>query len=421
MSFATQRWFVGLGAALVGVYTWLAITDDLTHRIPLFLFIVALAFVIYAVAVARVLRSRPVSIPVVVAVAIVSRLVLIPSAPDLSTDIYRYIWEGRMTWEGVNPFAVAPDDPRLTHLRDHNFESINHKDLATIYPPLAQGVFALAAKPRPGVTAMKLWLTLFEVGTIFLLLQWLPLLGRPPEYSLLYAWNPIAIVETARAGHVDAIGVFFVVLAALLWTRQRNQAGFAALAFSVLSKYFSLALVPFFALRTRYWKAVMLLPLLVVAAYLPFASAGEGLFASLQLYSRDWQFNGLPYRLMQLAGLPGDWIRLVLVGALAVLVLWWARRDDEIVDYAFHIFGATLLLVPTLYPWYVLWMVPWLCVRPNPAWILFTGLVFITYVVWIDYNAAGTWFLQPWVYVVEYLPFYALLGWQLVRRHRRTA
>jgi hypothetical protein len=420
-----DRWYLGgLGVAIVGVFATLAAFDDLDHRVPVFLALSAAVFVLYAAAVRLVLRRGARAARsglVIVAIAVAARLVLLPAAPDMSADIYRYLWEGRVVSHGHNPFAHAPDAPELESLRDANSLRVQHSHMATIYPPAAQAVFALAARIRPALWVQKLLFVLFDVATVLVLIPLLRLRGIDPLRSVIYAWNPLVIFETAHSGHVDAVGVFAMVLGLWLVLRARPAWGSVALALSFLTKFVTVMLAPFYLVRRAYWPWLLLAVALVVIAYLPFAGAGMKLFTSLRVYALEWRFNGLAYEM-----LTGVWhdalpARRLFAAAVVLFAFFHAVRQRDVLRYAFLVVGFALLLAPTLYPWYVLWIVPFLCVFPNRAWILFTGLVFVSYWVWVVYHRTGEWALPPAVYAIEYAPFLALLALDAWSARRRAA
>ncbi|HXV14152.1 MAG TPA: glycosyltransferase 87 family protein, partial [Candidatus Krumholzibacteria bacterium] len=413
----TTRVLVGTGGVLVAALVAIGLADQLHLRIPFFLASYGVAFAAYLVAVRFVLResSAPRSALVVMAVVTVAaRVAVLPARPELSTDVYRYVWEGRVVLDGGNPFATPPADSSLAHLRNQDFDLINHRPLTTIYPPLAQGLFALGAWIAPNVVALKSVFTLFDLGIVLVLLALLRARGRPATHALVYAWSPLVIVETAHSGHLDAAGAFFLVLGVTLIVTGRRVWGGVALGASFLVKYLAAAIVPFFARRGQR----IALPILVATAmlgFLPFLDAGDGLTRTLITYGSQWSFNGPPF--MVLSVLLGEEARarlaLTVLGAIVVLVA--AMRERDIARYAFIVIGAALLLSPTVYPWYLVWIVPFLCVFPNRAWIAFTGLIGISYWVWIVYDATGAWMLPNWALALEYVPFYGLLLWDAGR------
>jgi hypothetical protein len=359
-------------------------------------------------------RATKRALIVMAIVAVAARVAVLPARPDLSTDAYRYVWEGRVVLHGANPFAVAPADSSLAALRDDDFDLINQRSLATIYPPLAQGLFALGAWIAPNVIALKSIFTLFDLGIVLLLLALLRARGRPATHALVYAWSPLVILETGHSGHLDAAGVFFLVLGVALFTRGKRAWGAVALGASFLVKYLAIALAPYF-LKRGYRRVLPIMLATVVVGYLPFLDAGDGLTGSLRTYGFDWSFNGPPF--MALSTLFGDAARarvvLIVLGGLFAVVA--ALRTRDVARYAFLVIGAAIVLSPTVYPWYLVWIVPFLCVFPNRAWILFTGWVALSYWVWVEYDATGVWVLPSGVLALEYLPFYGLLVWDATR------
>jgi hypothetical protein len=420
-----NRWTVyGAGVALTAVFAVLSRIHDLRENVGLFLAVLAVAFAAYGVSLTALgggsgtVRSRRFLL-FVFGVAAISRAVLIPSLPEMSTDVFRYVWEGRVITHGFNPYSHSPDAPELEFLRDRYYDDINHKNLATIYPPVSQAVFALAAWVRPGPYALKLILALFDMGAVLMIFAILKLRSLDPAAIAVYAWNPLVIFESGHSGHVEPVGIFFLVLGLWLIARGRKLTGFAAMGMSLLAKYVSAVFLPFFLARKRYAPWVAVTALVAVAGFLPFLGAGEGLFSSLKLYLTQWRFNGLAYRLSYSVLGNEQVARGLLASATAAVVVYNALRQTDVVRYGYVVIGAGLLLAPVLYPWYAVWIVPFLCFYRNRAWILFTGLVCVSYWVWEIFPVTGRWEL-PWhLYALEYVPFYALLTYDALRGRRR--
>ncbi len=100
----------------------------------------------------------------ILGLAVAMRAALLPAPPFLSSDIYRYVWDGQVQAAGINPYRYIPADPALEPLRDPAiYPLINRKDYAhTIYPPAAQAVFAAVGQVSRSVTGMKLAMLGFE-------------------------------------------------------------------------------------------------------------------------------------------------------------------------------------------------------------------------------------------------------------------
>ena len=420
----SRRLLPVLGIVLVGLTTYIASLGDLTQRIPLFLAVFGAAFAVYLAAVYIAGRNPGPSRGTLVwifAVAVACRGVCLVPAPTLSDDIYRYVWEGRVVARGHNPFALAPEAAELEYLRDGNYDRINHPHLGTIYPPLAQAVFALGAVVKPDVRTQKILFTLFDLATLLVIMQLLRMRNRSLGWAIVYAWSPLVVIEFALSGHMDAIGIFLLMLSILLFESRRRGTGMVALGLSFLAKFLSILLVPFFLFKKGYVRWIAVFVVVIVAGYLPFAGASDKLFASLQLYGRHWEFNSIVYTL--LAGVidNGDRIRVGLLAVITAFALWRGYRDHDLVRCALWVVGCSLLLSPTVYPWYVAWMVPLLCFRPSRAWIYFSGAVVLSYWVWKNMLATGVWELGAGVLVAEYVPFLALLGYEGYRAWRPVA
>ncbi|HEX2941704.1 MAG TPA: hypothetical protein VHO91_11705, partial [Rhodopila sp.] len=192
----------------------------------LFVAITGLSVVVYLLAVRTVVRRAPArgSLWIVLLVAVAMRLPLIAAPPFLSSDVYRYVWDGRVQAAGINPYRYIPAAPALAFLRDQAvYPNINRADWApTIYPPAAQVIFAAVGQVWSSVTGIKLAMVAFEALAVFCLLRLLAIAGLPSERVLIYAWNPLAAWAFAGNGHIDAAAIGLLAAALLLRARHRD-------------------------------------------------------------------------------------------------------------------------------------------------------------------------------------------------------
>src|SRR5262249_37074184 len=144
---------------------------------------------------------------VIVACAVVFRLCVVSAPLVLSSDLYRYVWDGRVQRAGMNPYRYPPEAEALAPLRDADiYPQINRPDLVPIYPPVAQMLFALITTVVPdSVRGMKAVMLLFDLATMVILIRLLKTAGKPPERVVLYAWSPLVVYEFAGSGHVDVL------------------------------------------------------------------------------------------------------------------------------------------------------------------------------------------------------------------------
>ncbi len=412
---------VGIEAGLLFIVS----IGDLRPRIPLFWAGFLVVFLCYLLCAYWIFRKPGCSLGVVLVAALVFRLTLLGSQPTLSDDLYRYVWDGRVQLDGINPYLHPPSAPELQHLRDEFYHSINHKDVGTVYPPLTQFFFRLVCSMSPGPTAMKCGFAIFEFGIVLLLVLILQQRRQDVRRVLIYGWNPLPVIEIAGSGHSDALGAFLLMLALFALGSGRRSAAVWALAGAFLVKFVPvLALAAFWRrmgsgwLEVRQRRSLLWFPALVAAGYLPFAGAGPQLPAGLLTYAHDWRFNeaifAVLYGVLQKLGPGPDDASLMLAkwicaGVLLLVALWSGMRCADVYRALFMVLGVWLLLMPTLHPWYLMWILPFLPLFPRPAWILFSGLVFLAYEVLIGYSRDGTWQEQTWVRWAQYGPFYFLL------------
>lgn len=303
---------------------------------------------------------------------LLARVVMVATPPVMSTDLYRYVWDGRVQAQGINPYRYIPADPALAFLRDGGtgptavFININRPETArTIYPPAAQLLFAAIGQIASSIWTVKL--TMLAMDLIAGAAAWglLAAAGRPAAWGLIWAWNPLAIMEFSGAGHIDAASMAASAVALLLAVRQRPGAAGAALGVAVLFKLLPAALGPAIW-RPRGVRAPAAALAVIAAGYAIYASAGPYLLGYLFGYAQEEgleQGGGfIALRLMALLGrLPG-WagmayilVALVILAALALAIMRRAGppRADVIARDALLLSAALLVTLSPHYPWYL--------------------------------------------------------------------
>ncbi len=350
--------------------------------------------------------------PIILTVAIASRLTTLFSDPNLSSDVFRYVWDGIVQHAGINPYRYVPADPAIAFLRsasDGNiYPAINRATYAhTIYPPFAQIFFWFVTLISPTLTMMKFAMVLCEGVTAWSLVTLLRLLGRPKEQLILYAWAPVLIWEIAASGHVDALAMALIGLALVARFRDRPILTGIFLALAVLAKLYPLVLFP--ALYQRYpsdrttgrssatldWKMPATMVLIITCGYALYSSVGLAVFGFLGGYvEEEGMASGARYFLLDLAQhLPGLHhlpAALFLVAAaltFGALTVWaWLTAssipDSLLLQVPRHqllaphqqgafllpacgLAAALMLLFSPHYAWYVVWLIPFYTLLPN--------------------------------------------------------
>jgi hypothetical protein len=324
------------------------------------------------------------ALTIVLGVALVSRVLLLVTPPYLSTDVWRYVWDGRVQGAGINPYLYVPAAPELAHLRDTAiFPNINRADYApTIYPPSAQWVFYFVTRLSESMTAMKTAMVAFDLATVGALLALLHRLGRPLLLVAAYAWHPLPIWEIAGNGHVDAAMLALLMGSLWLAVAGRTHVAGALAMLAALVKPTALLALPVYW-RPWDWRLVLIVGGLAALMYVPFLSAGWGVLGFGPGYLREeGLLSGTGLWLPQLFApaqpLP-TWLVVTLYGVGALLLAGIALQAGFRRDRSPEVgIGSILLLVLVFldilapnYPWYFLVLVAFLPLSPAVSpWIL---------------------------------------------------
>lgn len=357
---------------------------------------------------------------IVAGFALLFRLTLVPATPVASDDVYRYIWDGRVALHGINPYAFSPDDPRLSHLATADLPArINFPGMRTPYPAVAQLVF-LASNMIFGasIPGFKLLLVLADMAGIGILSLLVRKLKKPHPAVLVYAWSPLPVLYFALDGHVDALGIPFLLGAIWLALDARAVRAMFALAGAALVKVYPLMVAPLLA-PPRIRRAAMFLCLVPVVLFgaLSWLAAGGNfaLFESISAFGVHWEFNGAAFTLLY--GIVGsnDAAHLAsaaLIGVWCVFVLFLRR---PVAEGVFLTFLGFLFLSPVAHPWYFTWLAALLALRWSTAAFTLLGLTAASNIVVYRYLLSGLWTDDPVIIAIEYLPFLLLLAVEIVR------
>ena len=378
----------------------------------------------------------------VVALRVVAGL----AGPQLSDDIYRYVWEGDLMAQGKSPYAYPPEAPEREEQRLRMpavYGLMNHTDVSAAYPIVTQSVTALtmatlhggeAGIERDGPLRLR-WV--FGLCDVLVLLPLLAILRRrrlPQTRVLVWGAAPLAAVEFAGSGHFDSFGIACLV-GALACLPERGEArasaaellGIVLFMAAVWTKLLPVMLVPF-VLRGAGWLRRLLTMALVSAAFhLPilfFEEGSQSLLRGLRDYGNRWEGGSLVYRWI-LAGSQefgasfhegADLGRYVAVGVLLLaLGLLWRKRATAL-DAAPVLLGVFAAMTPMLHPWYVAWLVPCLAWRARWSWAWLAAAAPLLYAPLAAYRESGVWEEPPWVWPLLALPAAGLGVWEWLRR-----
>ncbi|MEM0965397.1 MAG: glycosyltransferase [Verrucomicrobiota bacterium] len=352
-------------------------------------------------------RHSRLSVFLVVLVSITLRVILWPT-PE-SDDVYRYRWEGTLVLSGINPFEKTADDPSLAEFQNEDWQRMNHKDRGTVYPPVAQFVFA-GTQWLSGVVSQpldKLVFVLFDLATLFVVFSLLRRRSLPSHFALLYSINPVILLSFAGEAHYDSLFVFLLTSAALALEKGWVRLSWLMLAISAQVKLVSLVLLPVWLLQ-RAFRGWWILPLLILVTWLPFVGALETWISSLKEFGGTSTFQGLIPLLLrefEISESLASPIGGVLGGCALLFIFWKGGSPSTLIR---RVIGALILFSPILHFWYLSWFLPFLCLRPSLSWIWLCLSQSLYFLVWVQFEQTGYWELPDWAEWTIWGPFLVL-------------
>lgn len=379
-------------------------------------------------------RTQPVNrstLGIVAGFAVLMQAILLFADPVLSSDIYRYVWDGIVQHAGVSPYRYVPGNAALTFLRSPNqeiFDNINRRDYApTIYPPIAQMLYWLATYISPTVEGMKLFMLGFEALTAWALVKILKHLGRPAAEVLLLVWCPLCVWEIGDAGHVDAAVCGFIALAFLFRLRERPVLTGLFLGFAVMTKFYPLLLLPALYQR-RDWKMPATVAGVCAAGYAVYASVGWKVFGFLSGYSKEEGIDSgsrffvldFVHKFRSMAFVSKTTFLAFCAVVLGSLTLWaWRHATTErlhsyrgyelptpaFLQASMMLALALMLLFSPHYAWYNLWLVPMMVVVPSLPLFTYVLGFFYGYTTWLADPGPKMFLLNERLYLAVIVAF----------------
>ena len=324
----------------------------------------------------------------------------LPSGAD--DDIHRYVWDGRLQRLGYNPYLVVPNDPAVKSLHTAETRNLNNPNLPSPYPPGAQLFFRAVISIRESTFAMKVAFVLCDFAIALILLDILRTTGRAEHLVLACAWNPLLAIEVAGSGHIDIVGALFLAVSAAALARRWRTPAAVALGLAVAVKLLPIVLLPLYWKRIRIRDAALAAGVFALL-YVPFLNHGRVPFGSLGTYVQSFRFNGPVFAALDQIVSPKLLALLaVLVGLATAILLRRAAPEWSPDEFAWPM-AASLLCAPVVFPWYLLWLLPFLSSASTLLIIVWTVSIIPTYVMWHLRTLGRPWGALPvWVMLLEY-------------------
>jgi alpha-1,6-mannosyltransferase len=411
----------GLGAILLVALTLcsrkLSSVGELSFIIPL-----AVAGVAYLLAVRELFYTPGFPRRVIVIALVLAALWHIPflvRSPGSDDDVHRYLWDGRVQRLGYNPYVVVPNDPAFASLHTPETRTLNNPEVPSPYPAGAQLFFRAVTAIHESIFALKVAFVVCDFAIVLVLLDVLRWSGQGAHWVLAYAWHPLLAAATG-SGHIDILGVLLLLIsvAALL----RRWRSLAALAFglAVSVKFLPIVLLPLYWKRVRI-RDVALAAIVVGLLYVPFVDHGRIPIGSLGTYVQRFRFNDPVFAALERVAAPQLVVGLaVLVGLLTAI--WMRRKSPEgSSDAVAWSMAVSLLCAPVVYPWYLLWLLPFIKSTSTVPLMIWTLSIIPTYYVWHLRVVGRPWLVPGWILLLEYGSVAVAAAIIALRRNTRSA
>ena len=364
-----------------------------------------IAFICYA---ALIQYHQHTNFSILIIAGIVIRFVLIFAFPNLSDDIYRFIWDGRILHQGLNPYAALPSDLINTpsSLSSDLYDQLNSQQYYSVYPPISQlfNYIATFIESDSFCTESIIYKFLLFLSDLCLLPVFLALLKNlnlPAHYLFWYYLNPLVILETIGNCHFE--GVMVLLLAITLYFLTKSQPNLASgyYSLSIGAKLLPLLFAPaifqylrnfqkhfIFTILSIVFSLALFSPILIYALEII-----PNLGSSLDLYVKKFEFNGGIYFALRYLGykiygynlihIIGPFLSLLtLFGILFISFRYKIKSMDQMIIIMLSSYMIFILLSRTIHPWYTI-MAVFLCVLCNfrfaIVWSYLIGWTYINY------------------------------------------
>jgi hypothetical protein len=323
----------------------------------------------------------------------------VPTGSD--DDVRRYVWDGRLQRLGYNPYLVVPGDPASATLHTAETRALNNPDLPSIYPPGAQLFFRVVTAIHESAFAMRVAFVICELAIVLILFDVLRRTGKEAHWILAFAWHPLLATEVAGSGHIDILGVLLLVLSFYALIRRWRLIAAVTFALAIAVKFLPIVLLPLYWRRVR-MRHALLAAFVFALLYVPFLDHGRIPVGSLGAYIRGFGFNDPVFEVLRQLAPPQLLIGFPLVVGI-LLAIWFRTTGQGPSPDAFAWpTAASLLCAPVVFPWYLLWLLPFVRSVSTLPLIVWTVSIIPAYIVWHLRSLGRPFVLPGWIMAVEY-------------------
>lgn len=345
-------------------------------------------------------------------VAIIVRILLIGAEPYTSNDVDRYLFDGRMAFEGIDPYSVSHDNASLTELREQWQPPAEHAKYVTLYPPLALTLFSLSASA--GIEyALWIWKFLVLIASISTVIVTGLILKKAKKlkHFSLVALSPLLILEAGIGLHIDTFSTLAITLAIYAWQRQKLVLCGVMIGLGTLIKMLPIMLLlPLFFISKKFTNMLTLTLntfITIVTGYGLLFALGFTPIGSISVFFQKWRNASPLFELfdnyLSTTQIITTLLLIIVVTFISITaVCFFIQKGKQSVmtaKLALCLQAAVtlpLIISPVLFPWYLMPLVPLVALKPNIYLISWLILMPFTYEVLNSFICCGLWQPATW-------------------------
>ena len=395
-----------------------------------------LLFLFYFIILKKVKKEQAI---LIAGAGILLRLIFLFAIPTLSDDFLRFLWDGNLMVHDINPYAFKPSEVPEAAAIAYNkemLELVQSKNFYAVYPPALQYLFYLAALIAPdsvvgSVIVLRSIILLAEAGTLLLLIKLIKLYKLSEKNILIYALNPLVIIELTGNLHFEVLMITFVLLAVFMILNKRNIWGAAAFSLAIAVKLIPLIFLPFL-IRYMGWKKSI--PFLIwigfftIILFLPFDIflSLKNILASTRLYFQYFEFNASIYFILRWIGYQiygynliqkiGVILSLITTISIIILVFKTTSNKNRIFGFMLFALGIYFFFATTINPWYIAPLIAF-CTFTNYRWPVVWAVILPFTYLFYDQSIDNIWF--QFIISIEYLILCSYVGYEILLKNKK--
>jgi alpha-1,6-mannosyltransferase len=357
------------------------------------------------------------------AAIIILKIVFIQVHPIGSDDFYRYLWDGKVQANGINPYAYSPNDEELAYLHSQILPKyVNHADMKTLYPPLTEIFFyfsyLISGESYTGLKVLLLLLDLITIYGIFLILK---KLNIDKKNILIYVLSPLPIFQFFIDAHADGYGLAFIIFAIFFYLDNKKILSYVLIGLSICIKPIGLLFIPLLFFNEKSLQErikVVLIPAFICAAmYIPYVFTGSP-FQALIKFTENWTFNGIVFDVLNSFMHNNQEVRLVCGILYFLIYILIVLSKKDLFNKIYLSVFLLLIFSPVVHPWYAGWLLVLLPFVPRWSGIFYVSLISLTAITDLNYQLSGVWKEYTLVLILEYVPILSIFLYEIFKSRK---